>query len=136
MRISDWSSDVCSSDLERPADRADRPRDAEAALLSAIRAREPAVRTRPRPDRIGAVRVVLARHAGADRPSSWRTWLGAIRGPLPGPCRPRLGDRPAPRFSRAPRLIPNLPPPAESPIPTAYRLIGKAPCGERGGKNM
>src|SRR3546814_4455075 len=98
------------SRVERPADRADRPRDAEAALLSAIRAREPAVRTRPRPDRIGAVRVVLARHAGADRPSSWRTWPGAIRGPLPGPCRPRLGDRHARRFSRAHRLIPNLQP--------------------------
>jgi type IV secretion system protein VirB4 len=52
---------------QRPADRADQPRHPQAALLSAIGARQSAVRAGAGPDRAGALRRVRSRQPEADR---------------------------------------------------------------------
>src|SRR3546814_7638833 len=63
MRISDWSSDVCSSDLEvllRP------PR------LRAVRADHPPARVLPHPDRAAAARRQRGRNIHCRRPARAR----------------------------------------------------------------
>src|SRR3546814_17746811 len=73
VRISDWSSDVCSSDLYRPSARRDRgPRDRARDELPARQGRADAVRQRHRHPRRAAPRARAAqprlrRRGPADR---------------------------------------------------------------------
>src|SRR3546814_20298464 len=59
MRISDWSSDVCSSDLRRPAKRPPAMMRGTACALSLSRDRQP-------PSKTGGVPPELRLHEGGD----------------------------------------------------------------------
>src|SRR3546814_15578218 len=105
MRISDWSSDVCSSDLG--AWRVDR----RAARWRALRLRRVAVRARPRG--LLGVGGECPRVRGLPRAPAWRaSRFGArvpVAGRVPAPAR-RLAPDAAPQLAvRAPlRGVPRV----------------------------
>src|SRR3546814_4058563 len=101
MRISDWSSYVCSSDLAPPADRR---RQGRADPRS--RSEDGGAAVRPpdvgNGDRRGVLALdpIVARPAGADQPMGERGALGNAHADVPAHLRiPVAGDRKSTRLN-------------------------------------
>src|SRR3546814_14728320 len=92
MRISDWSSDVCSSDLRRRAHRSRQPGAGfPVSLRSRATDRPQAVRRDPRTRRY-AGRIVSAPRRGIARRAAVRDAFAVPQGRLAA-MPPRAGDR-------------------------------------------
>lgn len=81
---------LCAVRAQLRPNRADRPGHAQAALLPPVCTRQPAVRTRPRPCRTGAVWVVRPGRAGAHRRRPRRARSRRFRRRISARCRARL----------------------------------------------
>ncbi|CUS46531.1 Conjugative transfer protein TrbJ [hydrothermal vent metagenome] len=109
---------------QRASDRADRPRDAQAALLRPVRPRQPAVRAWPRADRARVVRCVRSRQPATYR-FAGRARPGRFHRPFPRRSRSRLGSVAARRVRTPRSLTPNrkeLSHVPAKPVPPAFQL--------------
>src|SRR3546814_20480739 len=121
MRISDWSSDVCSSDLQRD-------RGAERAAV-AVRFGEHIERLALRGDRGLALRLALRAGHGADRRGDLRQ-EGALLGESLGGFVHPLARRGIDRFAR--RIVADAGMTAVAKATEMHREIGRATWRERG----